>query len=260
MSESQRQGRSLRPSRESLRAEARRLYVDERLSTRAVAARLGTNTTTLRLILTEAGVARRSISEAKAGQGPTPAVIEASVRARRKYVLPGRPAVGYKVNGDGYVMLYMPGHPMADGAGYVKEHRLVLSQKLGRLLEPQEDGHHLDHVRTNNAPDNLELKESRAEHQREHSTTRNRRPDGSFAPAGEGQPKVGSAPCSVPGCDRPSKQRGWCPSHWFWARGHAWQAPTHLIGQAPYSPRAGSRRDRAAAGPVDPSVPRVPGA
>jgi hypothetical protein len=172
----------MRPTRRPSYEDLHRLYVTENRTTREIGKLLGAAGRTVSLWLKEVGIQARSISEGKKGRPPARASVEASVRARRKRSLPGRPNVGYKLNDDGYVLLYMPGHPMVEGSGYVKEHRLVLSQKLGRLLERHEDGHHLNHVRHDNDPDNLELKDSRVEHQREHSATRARRSNGTFAP------------------------------------------------------------------------------
>jgi hypothetical protein len=57
----------------------------------------------------------------------------------------------------GYVLVKRHGHPNADMNGYVKEHRLVMSEFLGRPLERFEHVHHKDGNRGNNALDNLEL-------------------------------------------------------------------------------------------------------
>lgn len=61
------------------------------------------------------------------------------------------------INWAGYVEVYKPSHPNATKRGYVKEHRLIMEQKLGRYLNKFEDVHHLDGDKQNNQIDNLEL-------------------------------------------------------------------------------------------------------
>jgi len=61
-------------------------------------------------------------------------------------------------NKDGYVMIYKPEHPNAGSRIYVKEHRLVMSNLLGRPLKSIEHVHHKNGVRNDNRPENLELK------------------------------------------------------------------------------------------------------
>ena len=130
---------------------------------------MGASTPTIRGWLLEAGIATRSIAAAKKGQKPAPHTVRASVVARRKHVLPGRSEVGYKVNADGYVLIWIRATQT-----YVKEHRLILAQKLGRPLLPQEDVHHINGDRQDNRPENLELMSSRSVHQQHHSKTRHR--------------------------------------------------------------------------------------
>lgn len=48
------------------------------------------------------------------------------------------------------------------------EHRTVAEQKLGRALLPGEVVHHIDEVKRNNDPANLEVFASQAEHARHH--------------------------------------------------------------------------------------------
>jgi hypothetical protein len=57
----------------------------------------------------------------------------------------------------GYVMLWAPGHPRAVSGNYVFEHIVVMERLLGRYLLPDENVHHLNGVRDDNRPENLEL-------------------------------------------------------------------------------------------------------
>lgn len=68
----------------------------------------------------------------------------------------------------GYVYVYRPEHPHATKAGYVFEHRLVMEEMLGRLLEAGEVVHHRNGKKGDNRPENLELEASKAAHAQKH--------------------------------------------------------------------------------------------
>lgn len=58
----------------------------------------------------------------------------------------------------GYVNLKVgKDHPSANGRGWMLEHRYIMQQQLGRLLESHERVHHKNGVRNDNRPENLEL-------------------------------------------------------------------------------------------------------
>ena len=62
---------------------------------------------------------------------------------------------GGEIIADGYRFVMMKAHPRADKRGYVREHIVVLEQKLGRPLKPSEITHHLNGIRNDNRPENL---------------------------------------------------------------------------------------------------------
>lgn len=64
---------------------------------------------------------------------------------------------GKVITTGGYVYIMKPEHPHASKSGYVMEHRLVMEQHLGRLLEKDEDIHHINKIKTDNRLENLEL-------------------------------------------------------------------------------------------------------
>lgn len=60
-----------------------------------------------------------------------------------------------------------PKHPKANSKGLYPLHRVVAENKIGRLLNDNEDVHHVDENKMNNHPDNLEVL-TKAEHTRLH--------------------------------------------------------------------------------------------
>jgi transposase len=64
----------------------------------------------------------------------------------------------------GYILCKVPDHPHADYRGWVREHRLVMEQSIGRYLLPTEQVHHRNEVVDDNRIENLELFASNADH------------------------------------------------------------------------------------------------
>lgn len=66
---------------------------------------------------------------------------------------------GKKLDSIGYMTVWVGhDHPMANVKGYVREHRLVMSEHLGRELLPDEDVHHINGDHLDNRVENLEVK------------------------------------------------------------------------------------------------------
>ena len=62
---------------------------------------------------------------------------------------------------NGYILVWLPRdnffYPMTDKKGYIREHRLIMAQSLGRCLQPFENVHHKNGVKNDNRLENLEL-------------------------------------------------------------------------------------------------------
>lgn len=130
----------------------RELYVNQGMTIAEICKELGRSERPIRRAMKEAGIAcRRS--------GP-----REHKKKKVKYNKTSEP--------EGYVLVYAPSHPKANAKGRVREHILVMEQKLGRLLKDSEVVHHIDEDKTNNNPDNLAVFSSHGEHTRFHNLER----------------------------------------------------------------------------------------
>ena len=76
---------------------------------------------------------------------------------------------GRVIASNGYILLRVGSdHHLADVRGYAYEHRVIAEKSLGRRLIPGEQVHHLDNIKGNNAPSNLCVTGSMAEHRALH--------------------------------------------------------------------------------------------
>lgn len=84
----------------------------------------------------------------------------------------------YLSRGYAYVKLSgLPAHeqemfaPMAarNGGTYIPEHRLVVARSLGRALTSEEVVHHINGLKADNRPENLEHHESNSSHRMKHA-------------------------------------------------------------------------------------------
>ena len=115
---------------------------------------------------------------------------------------------GRHIDKQGYVLLRAVDHPHANSNGYVREHRLVMERVLGRRLLPTEVVHHKDGNRQNNAPENLEVFQSNAEHLGE--TLQGQVPN--WTPEGLERMREGVEKRAQQSRGRPSRYRG-VPNH-----------------------------------------------
>lgn len=65
----------------------------------------------------------------------------------------------FYIDHKGYKKIYKPSHPNSSKSGYIPEHRLVMSEALGRTLRKDETIHHINGDRLDNRLENLELRD-----------------------------------------------------------------------------------------------------
>ena len=130
----------------------RHLYLEKRLTAKQIAHELGVKDGPVYRRLRELKIIR-SNSQAHIGIRPS--------NFKGRYI-----------DSAGYIMVHItknsPYFEMAiykrNGGGYVREHRLIMAEHLGRPLKPTEVVHHKNSIKGDNAIENLELFPSQTEH------------------------------------------------------------------------------------------------
>ena len=73
---------------------------------------------------------------------------------------------GGKIMQSGYILIKSPNHPSCENRGYVREHRLVCEEYLGKYLPREADVHHINGIKTDNKIKNLMVFINRSSHRR----------------------------------------------------------------------------------------------
>lgn len=71
---------------------------------------------------------------------------------------------GRTIDKSGYLLVRRPEHPAANSAGYVRHHRLVMEEAIGRPLGDREVVHHKNGDKLDNRPENLMVFEENSHH------------------------------------------------------------------------------------------------
>lgn len=70
----------------------------------------------------------------------------------------------------GYIYIYQPNHPFADNRRCVRRSHLTMEKIIGRYIQRGEIVHHINKIRDDDRPENLQLFSNQSEHRKFHSS------------------------------------------------------------------------------------------
>lgn len=109
----------------------------------------------LRQIRDETGLGINTIKRWLKKHGIQTRLDDEIVRSQKSHKLRENSRWKGKRNNNGYRYIYHPNHPLASKSGYINEHRFILEQALGRIIDPDEWVHHDNMDKTCNFEGNL---------------------------------------------------------------------------------------------------------
>lgn len=147
----------------------RELYITQGLAMNKIASRLGVSVGAIHKYIHYYAIPARRLSDYPASEaqrenarklGKAWKGKKRSEESRKKMRENAKRLTGAgckKKRPDGYITVYYPTHPKSSKDGRIMEHILVMEKMIGRHLNDNECVHHINQVRDDNRPENLQL-------------------------------------------------------------------------------------------------------
>lgn len=113
---------------------------------------------------------------------------------------------GRTIASNGYALVRVGiNHHLADVRGYAYEHRIIAEKKIGRRLRKGEQVHHINGIKADNRPANIQVLSGTAEHRSQHRKRKDLKPFGSANPMIQCACGCGKWFNAYDGCNRPRR-------------------------------------------------------